>query len=158
MKKCRKKFLSMEQVCSNHREIVEPYGSYSKKYSILIPANVRYLCAILNLTPEDFIQEYVDSFAIGQKKDATDQQKNLASKFFLSCRTEEGEYDRKEIRQMLSELEIYQAYFSRSFTLGFEGSESDVFHAGYNIFKQKWVQWWANKNRNQQKTSLREEI
>ena len=148
----------MEQICSKYHEIVETYGSYSKKYSILVPANVRYLCAILNLTPEDFIQEYLDSFAIGQKKDATDQQKNLATKFFLSCRTEEGEYDKKEISQMLSELEIYQAYFSRSFTLGIEANESDVFHAGYNIFKQKWVQWWFNKHQNHRKISLLDKI
>ncbi|WP_156305786.1 hypothetical protein [Sphingobacterium endophyticum] len=158
MKRLRKKFLSMEQVCSKYHEIDKRYSSRSKKYSILVHANIRYLCAILGLTPEKIIQEYLDSFAFGYKSDATKKQRDLADKFFLSCRTEKSDYDRKEIKQMLKEMEINRSYFSRSFSLGIEASESDVFHAGRNIFNQKWVQWWFNKHRNHQKISLLDEI
>lgn len=158
MKRLRKKFLSMEQVCNKYHEIDKRYSSRSKKYSIFVHANIRYLCAILGLTPEKIIQEYIDSLAYSYKKDATKKQRNMANGFFLSCRTEKGDYDRKEIKKMLSELKINRAYFSRSFSLDIEGSESDAFHAGYNIFNQKWVQWWFNKHQNHRKISLLDKI
>lgn len=156
MKRLRKKFLSMEQVCNKYHEIDKRYSSRSKKYSIFVHANIRYICAILGLTPEKIIQEYLDS--LGYKMDGTKKQRNLANRFFLSCRTEKSDYDRKEIKQMLAELEINRAYFSRSFSLSIEASESDVFHAGHHIFNQKWVQWWFGKHRNPQKISLLDEI
>ena len=158
MKRLRKKFLSMEQVCNKYHEIDERYSSRSKNYTILVHANIRYICAILGLTPEKIIQEYLDNFAFGFKMDATKKQRNLANRFFLSCRTEKSDYDRKEIKEMLSELKVNQAYFSRSFSLDIDGSESDVFYAGYHIFNQKWVQWWFNKHRNPQKISLLDDI
>lgn len=158
MKRLRKKFLSMEQVCSKYHEIDERYSSRSKKYSIFVHANIRYLCAILGLTPEKIIQEYLDNFAFGYKSDATKKQRDLANRFFLSSRTEKGDFDKKEIKQMLAELEINQAYFSRSFSLDIEGSESDAFHAGHNIFNQKWVQWWFGKHQNHRKISLLDKI
>ncbi|MFZ4263811.1 hypothetical protein ACFRAE_17375 [Sphingobacterium sp. HJSM2_6] len=158
MKVSKKIDKSIHKLYSKYEEINERYSSRQKKITINIHAHIRYLCAILDITPEHIVQEYLNSLAYSHKQNATKKQRKLSNLFFLSCRTDKSNYHKKEIRQMLMELEQTQKQQERSFTLNMDMNENNLYFAGQNIFNEKWVQWWFKKHRNQQKISVLDKI
>jgi len=135
-----------------YKEVDEVFSSQVRKVELLVPSNLRMLCAILNIKVERILRDYMDMLSYAVKKNATEKQRNAARKFFLRMNYGEGGYKKTQVNQMLDDLKANRTIVNLIHGMNQENLE--LFWKNDNMYREFWFKQWFNQNSRKEDRSI----
>lgn len=127
-----------------YSEIDELHATKWKKLDLMVPANFRLLCAILDVKVEDVLHDFMWMLSYSSLKEATPRQRTAARKFFLLCGYGKANYSEKQVSKMFKELESIRRLCD---TIdGMEAKDMELFWKNQHMYLQYWFKRWFKKN------------
>ncbi|WP_439490640.1 hypothetical protein [Algoriphagus sp.] len=139
-----------------YAEIGEMYSTKYRQVGLLIPSNIRMLCAILDIRPEKVLQDFLWLLSYGDADLATEKQWKAAQKFFFACQFGQKSYSKKQIKQMFTELKAIKTTFNTIDEMSSENRE--LFYKNQHMYTQYWYKRWFEKNRRKEELSILEKF
>lgn len=87
-----------------YKEINEMFSTKSLKANLMVPSNLRVLCAILEVKPEKILHDFMWTLSVSYGE-STPEQRAKALEYFLQCGYGQELYTKDDILQMFKELE-----------------------------------------------------
>ena len=134
-----------------YEDIDERYSTKSQHLKLMIPCNLRMLCALLEVKPERLLTDFMwtVSYSYG---DATDEQRAAAVDYFMKCGYGQNLYKREEIELMFQELKA-----QKLLVINDENAKNDHRERHYrwsHMYVQYWFRKWFYKVRRKAKLSV----
>jgi DNA-binding Xre family transcriptional regulator len=153
MKKKKTKIVTVDRY-HKYADIDEMYSTKQRDIKLLIPSNLRMLCAILEVKVEDLLYDFMWMLSYSAIEGATNKQRKAAKKFFLLCRYGQPQYSEKQIKQMFDELKAGRKIYD---TIdGMEQDDMELFWRNNHMYWQHWFKRWFKKNTRQDDISVLE--
>ena len=143
MKKHQKRIKAVGEY-HQYEEIGEDYSSKHVKMGILVPSNLRLLCAILDVKLEDMLHDFMWMLSYSSCKNASQKKRNAARKFFMLCHYGQARYSKKQINIMFDELQAVRKIYDTTDEM--ESEERGLFWKCNHMYTEYWYQRWFNKN------------
>lgn len=137
-----------------YKEINPLYGSRKKEVSLLIPSNLRMLCAMLDVKPEKLLHDFMWTVSESHHK-CTEPQRIKAKDYFLECGYGQELYPKEDILQMFKELEAI-----RSLWIEITHNNRKAFdqHIRWqHMYIEYWFEKWFNKVRRKEGVEILDE-
>lgn len=143
MKKKKKTKIVTVDMYHKYAEIDEMYSSKVREVKLVIPSNLRMLCAILDVKVEKMLKDFMWMLSYSHHSSATTKQRKTAQKFILACKYGQSMYTKKQIKQMFDELKSKRRIYE---TIdGMDHEDKKLFWKNNHMYIQHWFKRWFNK-------------
>ena len=121
-----------------YEEIHADYSTKQREFKLLIPSNIRMLCALFETEPEKILTDFLwdVSYSFSQ---TSDEQRSAAVKYFILSGYGQKIYDEKDIREIFRDLKAI-----RCLTPDDTEMSTDQFTHHYS-WRNMYVQYWFKK-------------
>ncbi|MBL1408427.1 hypothetical protein [Sphingobacterium faecale] len=142
----KKKKIVEVDMYHKYADIDEMYSSKSREIKLLVPSNLRMLCAILDVKVEKILGDFMWMLSYSHHSSASNEQRKIGMKFFLSSKYGQPLYSKKQIKQMFQEL---KAELKIHETIdGMDHEHMQLFWKSNHMYTQHWFKRWFEKNRH----------
>lgn len=129
-----------------YADIDEMYASKNRKIQLLVPSNLRMLCAILDVKVEKLLSDFMWMLSYSHHSSASDKQREIGMNFILTSKYGQPLYSKKQIKQMFLELKAERKIHD---TIdGMDYQDMNLFSKNCNMYKRHWFKKWFEKNRH----------
>lgn len=123
----------------SHNEPDPRYSTKFRHFDLQVPANLRVLCALLEVTPERLLNDFMQAVSYSFSS-ATTEQSQAAVGYFLQREYGQHLYGPEQIRRMFRELEARQLL--RIDNYPDHERYFDVHCRWSNMYIQYWFKKW----------------
>lgn len=129
-----------------YADIDEMYSSKNRELKLRVPSNLRMLCAILDVKVEELLNDFMWMLSYSHHSSASNEQRKIGMKFFLSNRYGQPLYSKQQIKQMFHELKAERKIYE---TIdGMDHEDMQLFWKSNHMYTQHWFKRWFEKNRH----------
>jgi hypothetical protein len=125
---------------SRKRQFEWQTGAYSRnaEFRFVLPNQFLLLCKLMNMTPEDMIQDFMDNLSCSSWKRADrDKAKAYLIDYFVTHGYGQSHYTEKDIREMFKEMDALGSLFP-------ENGDNEVIDK-YATWRDAYHIYWFNK-------------
>lgn len=144
MRRKKAKIITVDRY-HKYADIDEMYSSKVREVRLMIPSNLRMLCAILDVEVENLLSDFMWMLSYSHHNSATLKQRKAAKKFFMACRYGQPLYSKKQIKTMFDELKAERKIYET--IEGMEQEDKNLFWKNNHMYMQHWFKRWFERNR-----------
>ena len=143
MGKKKNNSITTVDMCDKYADIDEMYSTKDREIKLSIPSNFRMLCAILDVKVGKILSDFMWMLSYSHHDSASNKQRKMAKKFFLSRKYGKSIYTKKQIKQMFDELKAVRKLYKTIDGMDYE--DKNLFWRNNNMYMQYWFKRWFEK-------------